>query len=77
LKSRTHVKSIDIISENSFGKHIFVKLNIGGVNNKNIYLQYYITPFRVSTLSEAKGGLFMEFEWDKNKVAANLSKQFD
>jgi uncharacterized protein len=28
----------------------------------------------VSTLSEAKGGLFMEFEWDKNKAAANLSK---
>jgi len=35
-----------------------------------------ITPFRVSTLSKAKGGLFMKFEWDKNKAAANLSKHY-
>jgi len=34
----------------------------------------YIILFRVSTLNEAKGGLFMEFEWDKNKATANLSK---
>jgi uncharacterized DUF497 family protein len=33
-----------------------------------------MTPFRVSTDFEAKGGLFMEFEWDKNKAAANLLK---
>jgi hypothetical protein len=33
-----------------------------------------MTPFRVSTLNEEKGGLFMEFEWDRNKAAANLSK---
>jgi hypothetical protein len=29
---------------------------------------------RLESLNGEKGGLFMEFEWDKNKAAANLSK---